>query len=90
MVLVRPLVPFLAVLTSAVVLCVGGHGAMITPPSRNAVDRHLVGFNITQAYDCNCGCKSYIAYSNTRNTVSCQGFRCWGCRPPPWVTLDLS
>ena len=43
-------------LASRAILMILGHGAMITPSSRNAVDRHVVGLNATQAYDCNCGC----------------------------------
>eukprot|EP00729_Bicosta_minor_P029725 gene29725-18632_t len=46
----------LFLLTTVIIPLIAGHGAMITPPSRNAVDRHLAGFNATQAYDCNCGC----------------------------------
>ena len=48
---------FAVALTSVAVLPVrvDSHGAMVTPPSRNAVDRHLP-FENTQDYSCNCGC----------------------------------
>ena len=51
---------------------VDSHGAMITPSSRNAVDKGLPFAN-TQDYNCNCGCcREGCGASKTCDVTSCE------------------